>query len=538
MNGRISGIVVLALIFVIASTLVACGGNNDAAGNGKTLIWGRGADTKSLDPAQVTDGESMKVTKNIYETLVDYKEDNTEVEPALAESWKTSKDKKTWTFKLKKGVKFHDGSDFNADAVVLNFERWMDKKNPYHKGGDFPYYSYMFGGYKGDKGHIIESVNAVDEYTVAFKLKEPQGPFLANLAMPSFSIASPKAIKKDPEGLNKNPVGTGPFKLEKWKKNDTITLTKNEDYWQKGLPKLDKVIFKSMPDNSARFTALQSGEIDIMDGLNPDDAKTVKRNDKLVLHEQQGMNVGYLAFNVSKDTPLKKKKVRQALNHAVNKKAIIKSVYAGLAVPAVNPMPESIWGFNKEINDYPFDLDKAKKLLEEAGYKKGFKLELYAPSDPRPYMPDGRKVAEYIQSDWKKIGVDLKIVSYDWQTYLEKTGKGEHEAALLGWSGDNGDPDNFLYVLLDKDNTRTPDAGNISFYKSDRLHDKLIKAQRSTDREERTKLYEEAQEIIKEDAPWVPLVHSTPGIATQSYVKGKFTHPINNDKLVKVDIQK
>ncbi|SDX02290.1 peptide/nickel transport system substrate-binding protein [Marininema mesophilum] len=534
-NLRKSMILGIALVFVLSIILAACGNKAE----GKTLIWGRGADTKSLDPAQVTDGESLNVTRNIYDTLVDYKDENTEVGPALAESWKTSKDQKTWTFNLKKGVKFQDGTDFNAEAVAFNFERWMDKKNPYHKGGEFPYYGYMFGGYKGDKGHVIKSVKAVNKNTVQFKLNEPQGPFLANIAMPAFAIASPKAIKADPEGLGKKPVGTGPFKFESWKKNDTISLLKNKDYWKKGYPKLDKVIFKSMPDNSARFTALKSGEIDVMDGLNPDDAKTVEKNNELKLAEQQGMNVGYLSFNMSKNTPVKDKKVRQALNYAVDKKSIIKSVYSGLATPSINPMPDSIWGFNKQIKDYPYDLKKAKKLLKEAGYGKGFKLELYAPSDPRPYMPDGRKVAEVIQSDWKKIGVDVKIVSFDWQTYLDKTGKGQHEAALFGWSGDNGDPDNFLYVLLDKDNTRTPNAGNISFYKSEPLHKLLMKAQRSTDKNERTKLYEKAQKIIKDDAPWVPLVHSTPGIAYQTYVgNGNFTHPINYSKLAQVDIKK
>jgi peptide/nickel transport system substrate-binding protein len=539
MKFRKSWLLALSLLLALSAVLAGCGSSGDSGGSQgeKTLIYGRGADSKSLDPIQVTDGESLKVTKNIFDTLVDYADDNTEVVPGLAERWESSKDGKTWTFYLRKGVKFHDGTDFNAEAVVYNFERWMDKNHPEHKGGEFPYYGYMFGGYKGDKGHVIKSVTAVDEYTVKFELNYPQAPFLNNLAMPPFGIASPTAVKKDPEGFGQKPVGTGPFKLESWKKNDTITLVKNEDYWQEGLPKLDKLIYRSIPDNAARFSALQAGDVDIMDGLNPSDVKLVKQNQNLQLFERPGMNVAYLAFNTEKK-PFDNPKVRQALNHAVNKEGIIKSFYADLAKPAKNPMPDVLWGYNDKIKDYEFDLDKAKKLLKEAGYPDGFKVDFWAPTDPRPYMPDGKKIAEFIQADLAKIGVKAEIVSYDWQTYLERTGKGEHSMALLGWIGDNGDPDNFLYVLLDKDNAKGPDAGNIAFYKNDKLHDILIKAQQVSDQAERTKLYEQAQEIIKKDAPWVPLVHVTEPMVAWSHVKGYIPHPTGSDKMLKVDIEK
>jgi peptide/nickel transport system substrate-binding protein len=319
-------------------------------------------------------------------------------------------------------------------------------------------------------------------------------------------------------------------------KNDSITLEKNKDYWKQGYPKLDKIIIKSIPDNAARFTALQSGDIDMMDGLNPDDVKLVTANSKLQLFKQPGMNVAYLAFNTQKP-PFNNPKVRQALNYAVNKEGIIKSFYAGLAIPAVNPMPDIIWGYNKDIKDYEYNLDKAKKLLAEAGYPNGFETDFYAMTEPRGYMPNGKKVAEYMQEDFAKIGVKTKIVTYDWQTYLDRTGKGEHPMALMGWNGDNGDPDNFLYVLLDKDNTRTPNAGNIAFYMSDELHDVLIKAQRSSDKNERIQLYEKAQEIIKKDAPWVPLVHATVPVAAKKQVTGFIPHPTGNLNLSRVDLQ-
>ncbi|MFC7443177.1 ABC transporter substrate-binding protein [Laceyella putida] len=526
----------LLAIFIFSSVLVGCVEKKSADSGAKTLIYGRGEDAKLLDPIQVTDGESTKVTDQIFDNLVEYADGNTDVVPSLAESWEVSADAKVWTFKLRKDVKFHDGTPFNADAVVYNFERWADKSHPEHKGGDFSYYGYMFGGYKGDAGHKIKSVTAVDEYTVKFELTSPQAPFLQNLAMSAFGIASPTAVKKDPAAFAQHPIGTGPFKFKEWKKNDTITLEKNPDFWRKGEPKLDKVIFKVIPDNAARFTALKSGDVDIIDGLNPSDVGPAEKDSKLQVFKQVGMNVGYLAFNTEKK-PFDNPKVRQAINHAVNKEALIKNFYSGLAKPAVNPMPDFMLGYNKNVKDYEFNLDKAKQLLAEAGYPDGFEVEFYAMTAPRPYMPDGKKVAEYIQADLAKIGVKVKIVTYDWQIYLDKTGKGEHQMALFGWNGDNGDPDNFLYVLLDKDNTRTPDAGNIAFYKNDELHDLLIKAQESSDEKERADLYAKAQEIIKQDAPWVPIAHATVPYAAKKEVTGFKTHPTNELSLEKVDLQ-
>lgn len=529
-------IISLAAVFIFSSMLIGCVEKKSAT-SGKTLVYGRGADSKLLDPIQVTDGESFKPTDQIFDTLVEYDKKTTEVVPGLAESWETSEDGLTWTFKLRKNIQFHDGTPFNAEAVVYNFERWMDPNHPEHKGGEFPYYGYMFGGFVGDEGHIIESVTAMDENTVQFKLKKPLGPFLSNLAMSPFGIASPAAVKKDPVKFAQNPVGTGPFKFESWKKNDSVVLVKNENFWKKGLPQLDRVIFKSIPDNAARYSALQSGGIDMMDGLNPNDVGLIKQDSQFKLYEQPGMNVGYLAFNTGKK-PFDNSKVRQAINHAVNKEAIIKNFYAGQAIPAVNPIPPMMWSYNDQVQDYPYDLNKAKQLLKEAGYPDGFEIEFYAMTEPRPYMPNGKKIAEFIQADLAKIGIRAKIVTYDWQTYLDLTGKGEHQMALMGWNGDNGDPDNFLYVLLDKDNTRMPDAGNIAFYKSDKVHDLLIQAQSITEQKERTKLYQEAQELIKNDAPWVPIAHATVTYAAQKDITGFVPHPTTQLIMEDLDIKK
>ncbi len=536
--------VFLALILVFSLTLTGCQSSqktsDDVNKNAdqptqKTLVFGRGGDSKSLDPANVTDGESLNVTNNIYDTLIDYKEGTTDLQPALATSWESSDNDLTWTFHLQKGVKFQDETDFNAEAVVFNFNRWMDKDNPYHQG-NFPYYGYMFGGYKGDEGHVIKDVVAKDDYTVVFHLNSPQGPFLSNIAMSPFAIASPAAIKKWGDKFGEHPVGTGAFTFDQWVRNDKIVLKKNPNYYKKGYPLLDELIFKSIPDNSARFITLQSGDIDMMNGVNPDDVTIAKSNSDLAVWQRPSMNVGYLAFNTQKK-PFDDVRVRQALSMAVNKQGLIDAFYNGLAQPAKNPLPPSIWGYNDNIKDYEYNLTKAKQLLADAGYPNGFETDFWYMPVPRPYIPQGKKIAEAMQADFEKIGVKTKLVTEEWAPYLDKTGNGEHSMALLGWTGDNGDPDNFLYVLLDKDNAKAPDAGNIAFYKNDALHDILIKAQQSSDIAERTDLYKQAQVIIHNDAPWIPLVHSTPPLVGKKNIKGFVPHPTGSDKFYAVHFE-
>ncbi len=528
----------LISILAISLFLVGCNSKTNETGGGKdngssggskkdTLVYGRGGDSTSLDPITSTEGETFKVTENIFETLLEYGPKDTTVHPGLAEKWEVSPDGLTYTFHLRQGVKFHDGTDFNADAVVFNFDRWMNGDSD-----KFPYYT-MFGGFKKDEGHVIKEVKAVDKNTVVFTLKRPQAPFLKNLAMSPFGIASPEAVKKYGDDFRKNPVGTGPFKFVEWKENDTITVEKNKDYWQKGLPKLTKVIFRVIPENTARLNALANGEIDVMDGLNNSDEATVKSNSKLQVIERPSMNVGYIGLTTTRK-PFDNKLVRQAMNYAIDKKAIIDAFYGGKALPAVNPMPPSIEGYNDAIQPYPYDLEKAKALLKEAGYEKGFKIDLWAMPVARPYMPEAQKVAEVIQASLSKIGVTAKIQSVDWATYLDKAAKGEFDMYMLGWTGDNGDPDNFLYTLLDKDSIG---SNNYSQYSSDPLHEVLIQAQTESDQAKRNELYKKAQEIIHEDAPWIPLVHSTPLLAAAKDVANYVPHPTGSEALTYVEFK-
>lgn len=541
------------LLLVLSAALAACSGEGDQGegdsssgssdgekeavaekdeedDSGGTLVFGRGADSTSLDPSRTTEGETFKVTINLFETLLNFGEKDTTVQPGLAKSWEPSEDGLTYTFELEEGVKFHDGTDFNAEAVVKNFERWA--------AGDeemFPYYNSMFGGFEGDEGHVIDSVTAEGDYKVVFKLTRPQAPFLKNLAMDMFAIASPTSFEEQgDDDFAKNPVGTGPFKFVDWKRNDSITIEKFDGYWKEGLPKLSKVIFLSIPDNSARLNALIAGDIDLADGINPSDGAKIEGDDSLQLFERPSMNVGYLGLTVTRP-PFDNKLVRQAMNYAIDKQSIIDSFFEGRAEIAKNPIPPSISGYNDAIEPYPYDPEKAKELLAEAGLADGFEMELWAMPVPRPYMPDGEKVAEVIQKNLEDIGVTAKIVSHEWATYLDLASKGDADTFMLGWTGDNGDADNFIYVLLDEDNIG---SNNYTYFKNDEMHDLLIEAQTEIDEEKRIELYKKAQEIIHEEAPWVPIAHSIPLLGGSKDLTGFIPHPTGSDLLSNVELKR
>lgn len=498
---------------------------------GGTLVYGKPKDAVGMDPATITDGESHDVTRMVFDTLIAYRQESTEVEPALATAWTVSKDGLEWTFKLRPNVKFHDGTPLDAEAVVFSFERQMFKEHPYHKG-NFEYWPSIFGGFPG----IVKKVQAVDPLTVKFLLDKPSAPFLLNLAMPSNAIISPTAMKKYDQDFFKRPVGTGPFRMAEWIPNERVVLEANTGWWG-GRPYLDRVVYKPVPENSVRLLELEKGSIDAMHGINPDDADRIKANKNFVLLEQTGMNVGYLAFNMEKK-PFDDVRVRRALSLAVNKGPIVKALFKGYGIPAKNPLPPSLWGYNEEVKDYPYDPPQAKRLLAEAGYPSGLKTTLWAMPVARPYMPDARKMAEALQENFKAVGVEVSIVSYDWGTYLSKSRCGEHDLLILGWTGDNGDPDNFLYTLLSSDAALKCQANNRAFYRNPKVDALLRQAQQIFDQKERAKLYREAQVLIHEDAPWIPLDHSVQLAATRSYVKGFHLHPTGQHRFERVWLDK
>ena len=520
-------------------------------GGGDTLIFGSAGDASRLDPADVTDGESIQRMDNIFEGLVEYIPGTTEIQPCLAESWKVSSDGLKITFNLRKGVKFHDGSDVNADAVVFSFARQYDADHEYHQYGDWAYWGYMFSD--------IDKVVKVDDYTVEVILKNINASIMTSLAMFTANIVSPANAEKYGADAFKNPSGTGPFKFVEWIKDDHITLEANDNYWRESA-KLDKLIFKVIPDPSARLLALEANEIQGMEYPDPAAIDRINDNADLQLLTQAGMNVGYIALNCGygyidanengvrdSDEPweevpayieaLTKKEVRQAVNYAIDKESIVKDLYKGTAIVAKNGMPPFMLGYNDAVKDYPYDPEKARELLASAGYPDGFKATLFVMPVSRPYMFDPPKIGEAIKAYLADVGIDIEIFQEDWSTYLEDTEAGKHEMCLLGWTGDNGDPDNFMNVLYGPNSASIGAAGNVAFYNNEEVQELLTKAVRTYDTDERAKYYEQAQEIIHEDAPWVYLAHSNQNLVFRANVKGYVINPTSRKFFYPVSVE-
>ena len=517
-----------------------------------TLVFGSSGDAVRLDPADATDGESIQRMDNIFEGLVEYEEGSVLIQPCLATSWEASADGTEIVFNLRKGVKFHDGTDFNADAVVFSFARQYDTNHPFHQYGQWAYWGWMFGD--------VEKMEKIDDYTVKFVLKRPNASIMTSLAMFTVCIVSPTNAEKYKEDAFKNPCGTGPFKFVEWVKADHITLEANEDYWRERAS-LDKLIFKVIPDPSARLMALEVGEVQGIEHLNPADFDRIKANKDLKLLAEPGMNIGYMAINTGYGyidanengvhdiadeplvktpgyyEPLTKKKVRQAINMAIDKQSIVDNLYLGTAIKATNGMPPFMLGYNDEIVDYPYDPEKAKTLLAEAGYPDGFEVTLYVMPVSRPYMFDPPKIGEAIQSYLGAVGIKVNIYSVDWGTYLQETMDGNAQMCLLGWTGDNGDPDNFLNVLYGANACSLGTAGNYGFYTNSTAQALLTAALQAYDIEKRATYYKKFQEMIHEDACYVYLAHSKQTLAFRINVQGYVLHPTSRKFFYPVSVE-
>lgn len=496
----------------------------------KKLVVGCANDAASLDPASTTEMDSFKVTANIFETLVKYDKDEGKIIPCLAESWKSSEDGLNWLFKLRQGIQFHDGTVFDAYAAEFNFNRWMYINNPYHNDS-FSYWNYIFGGFPG----FVESVKALSGYSLEIKLAKPYAPFLNALAMPAFGIASPKSIENYCKYLYENPVGTGPFIFKSWERDKGILLVRNDNYWN-GTAKVNEIEFKVIPSSSERLEELKRGSIQMADYLSPDDIEDIKYDPDLHLYLRPSFNVGYMAMNNEK-FPFNIREVRVAINHAIDKDKLINDVFNNMAKPAITYMPPFLWGYNENLEPYEYDPEKAMQLLKEAGFHEGFKTTLWVMDAAREYMPKPLEVAEFIKKNLEQVNIEVEIKEFNWNEYRRKIHNGEHEMALIGWTGDYADPDNFLYTMLSSENAKPGLAGNYSFYRSKNTDQLLIQARQTTNVVFRRSLYRSLQEIVNYDAPSVPLVHTMPVLAARLSVIGYTPHMTGIESLENVDIE-
>jgi len=482
-----------------------------ATAGAKTLVFCSEGSPEGFNPSFYTAGTTFDATsRQIFNKLVEFERGSTTIVPGLAESWTVSDNGLVYTFKLRKGVSFHSNKsfkpkrNFNADDVIFSIDRQRLDSHPFHavSGGSYEYWNGM------GMTDAVKEVNKLDDYTVQIVLNSPEAPFLANLAMDFASIMSAEYADKmmaagTPEVVDNLPIGTGPFAFVDYQKDSQIRYKANAKYWAGKAP-IDRLVFSITPDASVRYAKMKAGECHVMPYPNPADLDSMAKDDSINLMSQEGLNVGYLAFNTQKP-PFDNKLVRQALSYAIDKQAIMDAVFQGSGKIAKNPIPPTIWSYNDDVKDYGYNPAKAKELLAQAGFAGGFKTNVWAMPVQRPYNPNAKRMAELIQADWAAVGVTSDVVSYEWGEYLARSKAGEHDTVLLGWTGDNGDPDNFLYVLLSCDGVGGSNRAQFCNKDFDSL---LISAKKTSNMKERTALYEEAQLLFKEEAPWVTIAHS------------------------------
>ncbi|UVM49646.1 ABC transporter substrate-binding protein [Pseudomonas sp. B21-015] len=504
--------------FLVGASLLASAPFAFAATN---LVFCSEGSPAGFDPGQYTTGTDFDASaETMFNRLTQFERGGTAVIPGLSTKWDISDDGLTYTFHLREGVKFHTTPyfkptrEFNADDVLFTFNRMINKDDPFRKAypTEFPYFTDM------GMDTNITKIDKVDDHTVKFTLKDVDAAFIQNMAMSFASIQSAEyAAQLLKEGkatdINQKPIGTGPFVFKSYQKDSNIRYTGNKDYWKPDDVKIDNLIFAITTDPSVRIQKLKKNECQITLFPRPADLKALKEDKDLKLPDQAGFNLGYIAYNVmdkvkgsNEPNPLADLRVRQALDMAVNKPQIIDSVYQGAGQLAVNAMPPTQWSYDTTIKDAKYDPEKAKALLKEAGVKEGTEIVLWAMPVQRPYNPNAKLMAEMLQSDWKKIGLNVKITSYEWGEYIKRSKGGENQAMIIGWSGDNGDPDNWLNVLFGCDSL----SGNNFSKWCDKKFDGLVKeAKRTTDQAKRTELYKQAQHVLKDAVPMTPIAHST-----------------------------
>ena len=479
----------------------------------KTLVYCSEGSPENFYPGINTTGTSFDANSQIYSRLVDFERGGTTVVPGLAERWTVSPDGKEYTFFLRKGVKWHSNANFkptremNADDIIFAIERQWKESHPYFKVTSANH-SY-FGDMGMDK--LIKSVDKIDPMTLKITLNSPNAPFLSGWAMEYAGVQSKEyadAMLKagTPEKIDQEPIGSGPFYLVQYQKDAIIRYKAFAEYYA-GKAKIDDLVFAITPDASVRWAKLQKGECHVMPYPNPADLPAMKSDAKVTVLEQPGLNVGYLAYNTTKK-PFDDVRVRKAINMAINKKAIIDAVYLSSGIAATNPIPPTMWSYNKAIKDDAFDPEGAKKLLAAAGFPNGMTTDLWAMPVQRPYNPNAKRIAELMQADLAKIGVKAEIKSFEWGEYRKRMQAGEHQMGMLGWTGDNGDPDNFLHTLLGCDSAQGVSGSNVAKFCHKPFDDLVVKAKAVTNMAERTKLYEQAQVIFKEQAPWFTIAHA------------------------------
>ncbi|MFS7244707.1 ABC transporter substrate-binding protein [Rahnella inusitata] len=457
------------------------------------LLIGQVAEPQSLDPQVATAANDSRILVNIFDGLVRNGEGKLDIEPALATRWEISPDGLTYRFHLREGVKFQDGTPFNAEAVKFTFDRMLDDKNPWHNTGPFPL-SFFFSS--------IKTIETPNENTLVFTLKEPFSPFLSNLATPTGLIVSPAAVKKYGKDFGRHPIGTGAFTFAEWKANQRVVVTANDSYWD-GKPAVKNVVFRPITDGNTRVAEMLSGGIDAMVEVPPDTVKLfAEKSNRFRLYQTTGPHVWYVMLN-TQVPPFNDVRVRQAVNYAVNKQSLADNILQGSADVADGPVPRAFnWAANKDVTPYPYDPAKARALLKAAGAE-GATLTFYV-TEGGSGMLDPVPMATAIQADLKAVGLNVSIQTYEWNTYLSKVNAGldnRTHMAEMAWM--TNDPDTLPFLTLRTDAWPKKGGFNSGYYSNPQVDTLLQKARMTTDTAARGALYRQVQQLVHDDAPWI-----------------------------------
>ena len=523
MKNKLKMLSLLLLCILITSLLFGCGGEvadeEPIEEAEKIFIIARSNDANTLDTGYAFSEGEIDLMYHIYEGLVQYVNDDLDVGPSLATDWSVSDDGTVWTFNLRNDVKFHDGTDFNAEAVVFNYMRLMDENHPFYGLEDtsLSYFDYLLSG-------VVEDVVALDDYTVQITLNQVFGPFITYMGLYSQFIVSPTAVETYGADYFKNPSGTGPFKFDEWQKDEFIKLSKNEAYWGEQ-PLIDGIIWKVVPEDSTRLMELQSGNVHAIKNIQPAQLETINSDDQLNLITVPGSNLFYIAVNHQAE-PFDNLLVRQAVCHAIDFDKLVEAVYGGLGTRAVNSMPPTIFGYNDAIVPYAYDVEKAKALLAEAGYPDGFTFDLNVFAEARAMISRPVDAAEIMKSDLSKAGITANVVVNEWGTHRPIVQEYQHQFATMGWY-DIPYPSNFLQALII--------GGARHNYDTTELADLANKAMSTYDRAEQEGYYKQMQEIIHRDVVIINVAHSDYTAVTRSDVTGVVLDPIGNVKMHKAD---
>jgi len=532
----------LVVALVAFAAFVAVGTAGGASRALPTFVIAGAADPTYLDPALVSDGESFRVTEQIFEGLVSLKPGSTLVRPGLAVKW-GSKNGKDWTFNLRHNVKFQDNTPFNAAAVCANFNRQYNFRGPFQDSTANYYWQAVFYGYKhNDSSSLSKSLykgcTAKGKYTAVIHLSTKSSSFLSALVISAFSIQSPTAMKK--YGANKgelrngtfyptgtyafsHPTGTGPFKFKSWSVGQKVELVRNEKYWGKK-PRIGRVIVQPISNNTARVQALQSGEINGADLIQPQDVGTIKKNKNLKLLNRPSFNVAYVTIN-SSHAPFNKLAVRQAVAYGLDRAGVVKSFYAGRAQVAQEFMPPQLFGWTSKVPKYPYNPEKAKSLLRGAGLSLPVTVDFWYPTNiSRPYMPRPDLNFQAFSASLEKSGFKVVSHSAPWRPdYVKKVNDGTAgDLNMIGWTGDFGDPDNFVGTFF---KVYHPQFG----FHNAGIFNILAKASAETNLKKRIALYQKANIMIMKFLPGVPYAHSQPALGMQKKVKGYVPSPVGTD---------